>query len=159
MEKINKILSNSEYLRYLKLIEIHETERKFCKHDINHFLDVARIAYIMVLENKLNINKETVYAAALLHDIGRWAEYEGKESHVDAALKITDPILTSAGFGADEMAIIKNAIRYHRKNENGLKDFSNIFSISDKLSRNCFNCPAKNECKWTDKMKNLEINY
>ena len=36
-----------------------------------HFLDVARIGTIIALEEGLKIDREWIYAAALLHDCGK----------------------------------------------------------------------------------------
>ncbi len=49
-----------------------EEGRRFCHHDMGHFLDVARLAMIFNLQQGLSVSKEMIYAAALLHDIGRW---------------------------------------------------------------------------------------
>ena len=56
-----------------------EEERIFCIHDIEHCLDVARISYILALENDIKIDKDIVYGAALLHDIGRAISVENHE--------------------------------------------------------------------------------
>ena len=85
MERINKILNNSKYKDYLNRNSFCEKDRVFCKHNLEHFLDVSRIAYIMVLEGNMNISKEIIYAIGLLHDIGRWVEYEGGEKHNKAS--------------------------------------------------------------------------
>ena len=71
MEKVNKILDHNIYKEYLRRLEIYEEKRQFCRHNLDHFLDMSRIAYMMVLENKLDYSKEVVYAIGLLHDIGR----------------------------------------------------------------------------------------
>ena len=74
MDKINEIFLNDKYVKLLNELNELEENRVFCKHGIEHFLDVARIAYIKVLENKLSYSKEVIYAIALLHDIGRVLE-------------------------------------------------------------------------------------
>ena len=56
-----------------------EEDRIFCIHDIEHCLDVARISYILAFENGIKIDKEIVYGAALLHDIGRAISVENHE--------------------------------------------------------------------------------
>ena len=43
MKKVNEILKNSKYKEYLTKLEVLEKDRKFCKHGMNHFMDVARI--------------------------------------------------------------------------------------------------------------------
>lgn len=48
---------------------------------MEHFLSVARISYLMVLEKNLDIPKDIIYATAFLHDMGRADQYE-KEFHM-----------------------------------------------------------------------------
>ena len=64
----------------MSVITKKELNRKFCCHNIEHSLDVARIGYIMILEQNLNIDKELFYAAALLHDAGRYSGTPHNES-------------------------------------------------------------------------------
>ena len=71
MERVNRILKNHTYQDCLQQIYRLEAGRIFCGHDMTHFLDVARLAYIFNLEENLQIEKERIYAAALLHDVGR----------------------------------------------------------------------------------------
>lgn len=135
-----------------------ETQREFCKHDVCHSLDVARIAYIMVLEDNIHIKKENIYAAALLHDIGKWMQYDNDIPHELASVKLAKDILIECGFMEDEIEQILDMIISHRK-----KDFDNlinkIFYLSDKISRNCFNCKSISECNWSEKKKNYNIKY
>lgn len=159
IERVNKILNNNKYSEYLRLNEIYEANRKFCKHDLDHFLDVARIAYILVLENKIDIGKEEVYAAALLHDIGRWAEYAGEKPHDEASADIAYEILEESGFNESERKIIMEAIKGHRIEKDGGADFARLFYKSDKLARKCYDCKVVKECKWKSEMKNIKINY
>lgn len=159
MERVNKILNNPKYKEYIKLNEAYETERKFCRHDLGHFLDVARIAYILVLENKMNVDKEIVYAAALLHDIGRWMQYRGEKSHEEGSADLAEDILKESGFAGSEKDLILDAVRNHRNEKPGTVNFSSIFYLSDKLSRNCFDCAAAGECNWKDEKKNLILKY
>ena len=50
-------------------------------------MDVARIAYIENLEAQLGLEKEDIYIAALLHDLGRVDEYESGIGHHIAGRK------------------------------------------------------------------------
>jgi uncharacterized protein len=159
LERVNKILKNPMYQEYLKLNEKYETGRKFCRHDLGHFLDVARIAYILVLENKIDVSKEVVYAAALLHDIGRWMQYSEGKAHDESSAALADDILDQSGFHDQEKEMILEAVKNHRNVSNGSVNFSSIFYRSDKLSRNCFNCSASEECNWKDEKKNLTLKY
>ena len=93
MERVNKILNHPTYKTLLEELSRLEKDRFFCKHSLEHFLDVARIAYINVLERGLSYKKEIIYAIALLHDIGRVEEYKNGISHDIASVKIAEEIL------------------------------------------------------------------
>ena len=71
MERVNAICRHDLWRDSVREIARLERDRQFCRHDLVHFLDVARLAYIENLERGLGIDKELIYAAALLHDIGR----------------------------------------------------------------------------------------
>ena len=75
MKAIEEIRNHPLYVESYKKLEHAEQERIFCCHQMEHLLDVARIAYIKSLEQKLEIRKEVIYAAALLHDIGKYRQY------------------------------------------------------------------------------------
>ena len=49
-----------------------EKGRIFCRHTMEHFLDTARLMYIYNLEDGAPVKKDIIYAAALLHDLGRF---------------------------------------------------------------------------------------
>lgn len=160
LERVNKILHNDEYKKYLKKIDVYEEKREFCKHDIDHFLDTARIAYILNLEKKLGINKEIIYALGLLHDIGRWKEYEEDIPHDIASAALSKRILIHSGFNEFEIEEIINAILNHRKYNNKKKDdLCSIFYKADKMCRKCFQCKSREKCNWADEKKNLHIKY
>ncbi|MFD3158300.1 HD domain-containing protein [Haloimpatiens sp. FM7330] len=160
MDRVNAILHNEKYKKYLNKISLYEVDRKFCKHNIEHFLDVGRIAYIMVLEKKLKYSKEIIYSIALLHDIGRWKQYEEGISHEKASAELAKNILKDVDFNDSEIEIILKAILKHRKEQKAEKDeLCNLIYMSDKLSRKCFSCSASSECNWKESMKNLNIKY
>ena len=75
MERINEISDHPLWKLHIEQLKEAEKDRIFCKHGIEHLLDVARIAYIENLEENCDISKEMIYAAALLHDIGRFLQY------------------------------------------------------------------------------------
>lgn len=158
MEKVNEILNDIRYKSYLKRLEDLEKDRKFCRHTMEHFLDVARIAYIKVLEDNLSFSKEVIYAIALLHDIGRVIEYEKGIPHHDGSAIIAKEILENSSFTKDEKESIVKAIEAHRKDDS-MDKLSKIIYKSDKISRNCFNCKAIDECYWSDEKKNFDIKY
>ncbi|MFR5264348.1 HD domain-containing protein [Clostridium sp.] len=157
MERVNKILNNNIFKKCLLEIEEFEKERIFCKHDLNHFLTMSRLAYIMVLEQEIKIDKEVIYAVGLLHDIGRCLEYKEGIEHHKASVDISKNILKDCDFNEEERTFILESISSHRENKSlGIK---NIFYLADKLSRNCIECKAKKECYWDDEKKNTYIKY
>lgn len=156
MERINKILRDGKYLEHLKKIEEYEKERKFCRHNLGHFLDVCRIAWILNLEQNLGLEKELIYAAGLLHDIGRWLQYEKNEDHALASERLCEEILVRCGFNEEEIQLIKEAIRKHRKKVTG-GELSRILYDADKLSRNCFHCQAAGECKNLKEIRKMKL--
>ena len=92
MKRVNKILENSTYQEYIRKNKAAEVDRIFCCHNMEHFLDVARIAQIINLEEKLELSKELIYATALLHDIGRHVQYEDGTPHEVASAKLAENI-------------------------------------------------------------------
>lgn len=158
-KRINNILENKKYQECLLKIKEYEANRIFCKHDIEHFLDVARIAYIICLENNIQVRKDIIYAISLLHDIGRWMQYELKISHEEASCQLSIGILEEAGYEAYEIEIITEAIKSHRNKENDKDSLNSIIYKSDKISRNCFSCGAEPECNWSNEKKNIRIKY
>lgn len=158
-DKINAILQNENYKIYLAKNEEKEQTREFCHHDLQHFLDVARIAHIINLEKSLNINKDIIYATALLHDIGRWMQYENGIPHDEASAGIASDILSACGFNENEIKEILAAILMHRKISTDEKSLSYLIYRSDKLSRACLHCKATLECNWSEEKKNHNIKY
>lgn len=158
MDKINEIFNNKKYNDYLKrLIKLEET-REFCGHNIEHFLAVSRIAYIKVLEEELPYSKEVIYAIGLLHDIGRVLEYEKNIPHNEGSVIIAKEILKETSYTNQEKDVILKAIYSHRK-EVEEDTLAKIIYLSDKLSRNCFNCKAEDKCYWSKDKKNFNISY
>ena len=157
MNNIDAIMSNKLYKESLEKLSEYERDREFCNHTIEHFIDVSRIAYIMVLEEKLNVSKEVIYAIGLLHDIGRVKQYEEGIHHDIASVEMSKEILKETSFTDEEINIILNGIANHRKeSDNKLEE---IIYKADKLSRQCFNCKAEKECYWSSEKKNFKITY
>ena len=65
MRRVNAILRHPLFAETLRLLDELEAERAFCRHDLTHLLDVARLMWIDVLEKGLDLDRETVYAAAI----------------------------------------------------------------------------------------------
>ena len=146
MDRVNCILNDEEYRAYLSAIATAEATRVFCRHDMAHFLDVCRIAMILNLELGLCLDKEMIYGAGLLHDIGRWMQYASGVDHAIASAQIAPPILKRCGFSKSETGEIIAAIASHRGEERG-SPLSRIIFRADKASRMCLTCPARGACK------------
>ena len=158
-DKINLITENKIFAYNLRKIEELENNRKFCLHDMQHFLDVARLMYIMSLERNLNLPRYMIYTTALLHDIGRGEQYEKGTAHHIASVKIAKEILEECKYNDKEINEILEAIGNHRNSTEEINSLSDLLYKCDKLSRNCLNCAAIDDCKWTDEKKNLNITY
>ena len=103
--------------------------------------------------------KEILYTTAILHDIGRCSNYEETMSHREAGTIIARPILTRAGFSYGEIDDICNAIRHHGTVPEDEGSLDGIIYRADKLSRECFNCDAEDDCNWDDSKKNSDLKY
>lgn len=174
MEIIEKIRRHPLYREYYNKLEEIEKERIFCRHQMEHLLDVARIAYIYNLERQLGIRKEVIYAAALLHDIGKYLQYKDGIPHEQASAEIAAQILKDVSveinaeqsehvpakkdtFSGEEQREILRAILGHRKKRENMSVLEELLYTSDKQSRLCFACPAERECDWAAEIKNMEI--
>ena len=124
-----------------------------------NFAQSSASAQIQQLEKELGFSKETIYAMALLHDIGRNLEYEKGLSHHEIGGAIALDILTQVGFSNEEKELICQAIRSHKelgdKEDNCSLNY--LLYRADKLSRNCFSCKAKDSCYWDESKKNKGI--
>lgn len=154
--RYNQILINEKFKLYIEKMEKMEQDRIYCKHGLAHFLDVCRIAYIKVLEDGMDIHKDILYAAGLLHDIGRIEEYEHGVGHHIASVHIAQEILPQCGYNNLEIKEICDAIGSHRSLNEG-KTLEAILYFADKKARCCFACDAYELCKWEETKKNKGI--
>lgn len=155
MERVNLIYQHPTFIDCCLKIEEWEENRIFCRHNREHFLDVARLAMIFNLEDNYGIKKSIIYAAALLHDIGRHLQYESEIPHEKASAHIAPDILKECGYSIEEVNKIVEAILYHR--DQNIKDEKNLKGLlyrADKASRSCFWCKAEGECNWKSNKKN-----
>ncbi len=114
MERVHKIWEHPLYREQFQNLQLAESERRFCRHTLEHFLDVARLAYISSLENDVGLPKEIIYAAALLHDIGRYAQITRGISHEKAGAELAGRIMADCGFLPEEISAVQEAILNHR---------------------------------------------
>lgn len=157
LKNTNLLYQNKDFQTYIEKIKNWEVTRQFCRHDLTHFLAVARIASIKTLEAGLNFSRDLIYTTALLHDIGRFIQYQDKTPHEIASHQLAMPLLETLDYSNDEKKLILDAILNHRNPE--ARGFSKIIYESDKLSRACFACPVEKECDWSNEKKNLTIVY
>lgn len=161
MKRIDWILKHPLYLSSYHRLEELEKDRIFCRHQLPHLLDVARIAYIRNLEQQLHIPKPVIYAASILHDIGKGEQYTRQLPHEIASYEIAKTILAEMPetlcFSPEEQTQILAAIRNHRSADSTISALDKLIFESDKASRNCFCCPAKDACNWNETKKNMEI--
>lgn len=147
MEKIKLVIYHPIFVcHYTKIAEL-ESERIFCRHDIQHALDVSRIAWIKVLNGRLTYSKEVIYAIGLLHDIGRALQYMNGVPHAISGADISRKILCDCGFSDKDINLICEKILNHQVNSSD--QLGKIIFQADKESRLCWCCKARSECKWT----------
>ena len=158
MDRIDKILNHDLFLYHLGKNNAAEADRRFCRHSMVHFLDVARIGMIFNLRENLQIPEDLLYAAALLHDIGKHEQYENGTPHEEASARIAPLILEKCGYTEAEIAEITEAVLQHRtKSVAGEPTLSGVLYRADKKSRACFTCEAKEACNWSGEKKNLQL--
>lgn len=157
-DRIQQILHNETYRGHLARIEECEADRVFCHHDMVHFLDVARIAIILNGKEGYDLNEELIYAMALLHDIGRWKQYETGEDHALVSSILAPEILVRCGFSEEEVKQVVSAIASHRQKEAaGQKNLNGLLYRADKMSRPCFFCEQETNCNWKGDKKNKNL--
>ena len=100
MTRVNAIWQHPLYQQNLKDLIHLEADRIFCRHTPEHFLDVARLAYIFALERGLDCSRELIYCTALLHDIGRVRQYMDGTPHDEAGVQIAEQILSDLAFSS-----------------------------------------------------------
>ena len=158
MDRIQRLKADAFYQECLSLNGDRERDRLFCCHDYQHMLDVAQISYKIVGTGSLyefavkeglsgvNGASEVVLAAGLLHDIGRWRQYDTGEDHALVGAAMARPVLESAGFLKEEIKAIVRAIGEHRRAGPGASYLGRVICLADDLSRPCDKCKARLDC-------------
>ncbi len=159
MKRVELLLNDALYLEYMKLNTDDESGIKYCQHGLPHHIEVARIAYILVLEhNDLNYfirdcdlsgklaAKEIIYAAGLLHDIAKWKEIQDGVDHAAFGAKLAREILQRAFFNNNEIDIICRAIFEHRNISKDMSFLGERIHRADNLSRVCSQCEERTNC-------------
>ena len=119
----------------------------------------ARIAYIMNIEQGYAIDREIIYAAALLHDVGRADPDDTGRKHHELSVEYAGRILEQCGFSTQENEQICDAIGSHNTDGAEREGLAYVLYNADKLSRNCFDCKASDQCYWLESARNTGIKY
>ncbi len=160
MERIDKIINNEEFRRIVAETEELEKDRVFCHHDMDHFLDVARIATMIASDEDIDVPRDMIYAAALLHDIGRVKQYREDFPHESASAAIAPSILCECDFNAGEIKEITHAIREHgNENIRNERNLAGLLYRADKLSRKCYMCKAVSDCHKSPEKLVMSVKY
>ena len=152
MRRVNAVLAHPLYRKCYARLEELEKDRIFCRHQMTHLLDVARIAYIFNLEEGGGLEQELIYTAAVLHDIGKYAQYEE-----GIAAEILDSLPADCAFSEAEKEVILTAVRGHRRLRDDAEPLERFLYRADKASRTCFACPSEKACDWSAEKKNMEL--
>ena len=156
MQRVEIILNSPVYQDHIEQIRLREVHRRFCRHERHHFWETARTAYILYLSGEVlcpeldafspEAAKEMIYAAAFLHDVGRFLEYDDpSRDHAEESAVLARPLLVEAGFSDEEIPLILKSIAHHRRKDG--EGFDLLMYRADKESRPCYDCPALGDCK------------
>lgn len=159
LKRVQLILQDELFIEYINRNTHEGQEHPFCKHDLAHMIDVARIAYILVLENHdleyfvqaANLSgkmaaKEIIYTAGLLHDIGKWEEYDSGADHAAFGSQLVRDLLPRLNFNENEINIIARAVFEHRNINEEMSFLGERLHRADNLSRVCSQCSDKQYC-------------
>lgn len=166
MVRVDRLIRDPEYGQYLEENRCREVNRRYCRHDLQHMIDVARITYLLFLETgdlnsfmeqyelaQLATAREIIYATGILHDIGRWQEYDTDEDHALIGARLAPALLYRAGFSNAEVQMICRAVKAHRQAGDGAGILGRHLSRADDLSRLCASCLAREDCHKLSRME------
>ena len=156
MQRIQPILHHPKYCDWMKKIDQLEQDRVYCRHGLSHVLDVARIASLIAAERKASYPRDVIYAAALMHDLGRLKQYTTGEPHAEAGIQMARELLRATAFSTQEQQEILYAIGSHRVGD-ASDSLSQILFEADHASRMCFACEASDTCYWSEERRNHTI--
>ena len=159
MERIEKLRSLPAYQQEYDRLRRMEQGRAFCSHDMEHFLDVARVCWILTLEQNLSYDKEVVYAAGLLHDIGKGLQYEFGTPHHTASADLARAFMPQCGYSPEETELVADAILHHRKKDETVSPLARMLYQADKQTRLCFCCSAQADCNWPEEKRTGKVWY
>lgn len=156
MERIRTLLEHPYYRSCLQEIEQLEHDRIYCRHGLSHLLDVARIAALLAADRKASYPRDVIYAAALLHDLGRLKQYTTGQPHAEAGIAMAQDILQDTAFTPQEQAEILEAIGGHQTGA-APDSLTQLLYEADEASRMCFACPAAETCYWPEERRNHTV--
>lgn len=104
-------------------------------------------------------DRPLIYAAAFLHDIGRYDQITDGTPHEQAGAGLAGMIMPECGFGAAETAAVQRAILGHRTLAEQPDLLSSWLYRADKQSRPCYACAAAGACSWPAAKRNLSIRF
>lgn len=159
MERVGAVLRDPLLNEVIAKLSGLEAEREFCRHTWDHLWSVARICYILLLESgsqelvqsRLGVTtlataREVVYAAGLLHDLGREHTYVHGGDHAAVGAGMAEAVLLQAGYSQQERQLICRAIAEHRSLPANPSLLSFVLYQADKLSRPCRECSVRQHC-------------
>ena len=158
LTRADRIMKHEKFLRAVRLINESEKDRIYCRHGVEHLLDVARAGAMIADERDYDLETDIIYAAALMHDIGRAKDYEDGTPHDQGSVMLAGEILPECGYNDDEVAQIVMAVAAHRMENIGMP-LAEVLYEADKKTRLCFMCDAKKTCKWPRDKMNMELVY
>lgn len=157
MNKVNLIWHHLLYQFHYQNLQVSEYQYIFVNHTLEHFLDVARIAWILNLEEHAGMDKEIIYATDLLYDIGRYEQLHSGRPHNEIGAELSRKILFDCEFIDADIDVITWTIYQHRTKTENESLLSFYIYKADKMLRNCFNCEVESECNWESEKKNRII--
>ena len=148
MPRVDAVWNHPVYQERYRALQRAERDRAFCSHDLQHFLDVARIAWTVLLERGV----AAPYADAL----------SGGE--------ILGTVEQDKRFSSGECEQVLAAIAHHRTSAGcaggasaegvcSAGALADALRYADKAARACYACPARELCNWPDGKKNLTITW
>ncbi len=101
----------------------------------SHFTRILELTFKLAKEQSIEVDYDSLYAAAYLHDIGAFKPYsQNGRDHSEVAIENCDEILGSTNFPKEKIPLVKEIIRSHMFNaEVGRSVESKIFHDADTL--------------------------
>lgn len=157
MDRVNRIWRHPVYQEHYKKYRNLKVNGSSAAILLNIFWMLHGWCTFMHWRNIWSCPKELIYAATLLHDIGRAQQYQYNIPHDIAGVEIAREILTDLHFTEQEKELILSSIGHHRKGDS-CSTLAALLYKADKQSRNCFLCSAASECYWSDDKKIWKLN-